>query len=260
VASRPGGGTSLAIETFGTSGNSFVFLHGLFGRGRNWASIAQSLQPHSSVLVDLPNHGNSPWTCRFSYLDMVAEVVGTLVSLQQQVCLVGHSMGGRVAMATALHHPRLVDRLVIVDTEPIDQPIDHLRDIAQAMADLDLGTVASRQEAHQLLRRTINDELLLRFLVQGLTMSLDRTWRWTHNLDVIVRDMALVGAWHDIDAIYTGPVLWITGSDSTATSGDPTLMRKYFPSCRHLRVKQAGHWVHADAPDVVTEALRQFIN
>src|SRR3954465_9543651 len=115
----------LAARTLGTSGPRVVFVHGLFGQGRNWTTIAKKLAEdgHRVTLVDLPNHGHSPWTDRVDYLDMVELLATELEQLGEPVTLVGHSMGGKVAMQLALRRPELLRALVVVDIAPVEYPV-----------------------------------------------------------------------------------------------------------------------------------------
>ena len=109
----------LAARTLGEAGPRVVFVHGLFGQGRNWTTIAKGLADgHRVTLLDLPNHGHSPWTDRVDYLDMAELLAAELEQLGEPVTLVGHSMGGKVAMQLALRRPELLRALVVVDIAP----------------------------------------------------------------------------------------------------------------------------------------------
>ena len=108
----------------GEAGPRVVFVHGLFGQGKNWTTIAKGLaDSHRVTLLDLPNHGHSPWTDRVDYLDMAELVAAELEQLGEPVTLVGHSMGGKVAMQLALRRPELLRALVVVDVAPTDYPV-----------------------------------------------------------------------------------------------------------------------------------------
>src|SRR3954449_94685 len=114
----------LASRTVGTEGPRVVFVHGLFGQGKNWTTIAKGLADrHRVTLFDLPNHGHSPWTDRADYLDMAELVATELERLGEPVTLVGHSMGGKVAMQLALRRPELLRALVVVDIAPVEYPV-----------------------------------------------------------------------------------------------------------------------------------------
>ena len=113
----------LASRTVGDAGPRVVFVHGLFGQGKNWTTIAKGLADrHRVTLLDLPNHGHSPWTDRVDYLDMAELLAAELRELGEPVTLVGHSMGGKVAMQLALRRPELLRALVVVDVAPSDYP------------------------------------------------------------------------------------------------------------------------------------------
>ena len=248
------------IVSIGEPPYTFVFLHGLFGQGRNWTTIAKKLLPRSSLLVDLPNHGKSEWTEHFSYESMADSVASLLAGLDRPVCFVGHSMGGRVAMMTALTHPERIDRLVIEDTSPTDLPMDEFVAYARAMSSIDPTQVTSRVQARQILAESVPDPRILGFLLQNLQPDQTGQWHWALNLDLLERDMDQIATWPQIHAQYDGPVLWITGAESERTSAkDALAMRSLFPLMRQLRVKSAGHWVHADAPDIFVDALRSFV-
>src|SRR3712207_925390 len=105
------------------AGPHVVYIHGLFGQGKNWTTIAKGLADgHRVMLIDLPNHGHSPWTDRVDYLDMAEMVAAELEQLDEPVTLVGHSMGGKVAMQLALRRPELLRALVVVDVAPVAYP------------------------------------------------------------------------------------------------------------------------------------------
>ena len=114
----------LASRAVGESGPRVVFVHGLFGQGKNWTTIAKGLAAdHRVTLVDLPNHGHSPWTDRVDYLDMAALLAAELEQFGEPVTLVGHSMGGKVSMQLALRRPELLRALVVVDIAPVEYPL-----------------------------------------------------------------------------------------------------------------------------------------
>ena len=248
------------IIEIGEAPYTFVFLHGLFGQGRNWTTIAKNLLPASSLLVDLPNHGRSEWTDHFSYESMADSVASLLSTLPHPVCLVGHSMGGRVAMMTALTHPEHIDRLVVEDTSPTNLSMDEFISYAHAMSSIDPSQLTSRTQARHLLAESVPDPRILGFLLQNLQPDETGHWHWLPNLALLERDMGQIGLWPHIGTHFDKPVLWITGATSTRTSpADLSAMRTLFPLTRQYRVKSAGHWVHADAPDIFVAALRSFI-
>lgn len=263
--------TALFTTEYGTAGPRLVFLHGLFGQGKNWTSTAKALAeprlgPGARVtLVDLPNHGRSPWTADFSYSAMAAEVAGMLRERYpgEAVGLVGHSMGGKVAMMLALEHPGLVERLAVVDVSPV--AYDGLRGFAryvEGMRSLDLDRLPDRSAAQRALAGYVEDRLIRGFLLQNLrrTENPDRPWRWQMNLDLLGDHLAEIGDWPEtVVTPYEGPVLWIAGDDSDYVRPEfGPAMRALFPRTQLVTVKGAGHWVHAEQPEIFQAAIRRF--
>ena len=256
---------ALHTVALGGSGPPLVFCHGLFGQGRNWTAIGkQFLGEHSVHLVDLPNHGQSPWTDR---VDLVADsdrLVDVLRSLGEPVTLVGHSMGGKVAMLTALKHPDAVGRLVVVDVSPVRY--QHLSEFAgyiDAMNAIDLTTLDRRAEADESLVAAVPDPTVRGFLLQNLRRG-DDGWRWQANLEALRGHLDEIGGWPDEWSTswppYEGPVLWIAGADSHYVEEKyAPAMEALFPKVRRVTVKNAGHWVHSQRPEVFVEVLSRFL-
>ena len=242
-----------------------VFCHGLFGQGRNFTAIAKRLTDrHRVTLVDMPDHGRSPWSDHFDYL-AAADQVAALLSADDPVALVGHSMGGKVAMLVALRHPELVERLVVVDVSPV--AYDHASEFdgyISAMRAIDLDALESRAEADDALREAVPNPTVRGFLLQSLRRDGDR-WRWLLNLELLGRDLDEITDWPaatlaDTTA-YAGPVLWVGGADSAYVHPDyVAAMDRWFPRNRRVTVKGAGHWVHSEQPEVFVEVLRRFLD
>ena len=267
----------LASRTLGDAGPHVVFLHGLFGQGRNWTTIARRLADDGRrvTLLDLPDHGHSPWSQRLDYLDMAGRVATELEALGEPVTLVGHSMGGKVAMQLALRRPALLRALVVVDIAPVDYPetggrTDDAEEEASpfaayiaAMRSLDLARLEKREQADAALREAVPSDMVRGFLLQSLVRDGAGGWRWRLNLDLLARDLGelrLFPAPPD-GATYDGPVLWIAGATSHyVLDQDRARMDALFPATRLVRIKQAGHWVHSEQPEVFVETLRRFLS
>lgn len=264
---------SLHTLSVGTAGPRVAFLHGLFGQGRNWSQVAKALAGPGgdgarSTLVDLPDHGRSPWSEEFSFAAYADAVAATLrrVDADARWMVVGHSLGGKTAMLLALRHPELVARLVVVDIAPRSYgSLDRFSTYIAEMERLPLGELTSRGDAEA--RFEESNPGVKSFLLQNLRRDGD-TWRWQANLGLFAADAAkgtgsLIADWPDAAAElapYEDPVLWVAGSESQYV-GDEDLptMQALFPKVRQLTVKGASHWVHTDAPEVVVEALRRFV-
>ncbi|HEY4605945.1 MAG TPA: alpha/beta fold hydrolase [Blastococcus sp.] len=272
----------LATRSLGEAGPHVVFVHGLFGQGRNWTSIAKGLAgDHRVTLIDLPNHGHSPWTDRVDYLDMAESVAAELERLGEPVVLVGHSMGGKVAMQLALRRPELLRALVVVDIAPTVYPLQGGRtddpdeeaspfaDFIAAMKRLDLADLRTRQDADEALRPSVPSRMVRSFLLQSLVRENVQDggdgggWRWRLNLDLLERDLGELRGFPapPPGASFDGPVLWMAGANSAyVLPEDRPQMDALFPATRLVRIKNAGHWVHSEQPEVFLETLRRFLD
>ncbi|TFV88040.1 alpha/beta fold hydrolase [Blastococcus sp. CT_GayMR16] len=274
----------LAARTLGESGPRVVFVHGLFGQGKNWTTIAKGLaDSHRVTLLDLPNHGHSPWTDRVDYLDMVELVATELEQFGEPVTLVGHSMGGKVAMQLALRRPELLRALVVVDIAPVEYPVKGGRTddedeeaspfgaYIDAMRAMDLDALTTRDDADQALKAAVPSRMVRGFLLQSLVrespvsagQGAAGSWRWRLNLELLDRDLGELRGFPQPPpgASFDGPVLWIAGANSTyVLPEDRPHMDALFPSTRLVRVKNAGHWVHSEQPETFLETLRRFLD
>ena len=264
--------STLFSTELGGDGPTVVFLHGLFGQGKNWTTIAKALSPAArALLVDLPNHGRSGWTAELSYPQMAAAVADHLDQRSAAAAepgpyaVVGHSMGGKVAMALALLRPDLVQRLCVVDVSPVRTPLLSSFDrYVRGMRAVDLAQLSDRGQADRVLADDVPDPTIRGFLLQNLRRAAGGPvpWRWQMNLDLLGRHLAELGAWPDLGAApYPGPVLWLAGARSAYVRPEfIPAMRALFPRVQLVRVKDAGHWVHSDQPGVFVAALRQFLH
>lgn len=243
-----------------------VFMHGLFGRGKNFTRIAAGLAPEAqSLLVDLPNHGESGWTPHFDYVDMadrVAEHLRAGFAAEGPVDVVGHSMGGKVAMVLALRHPDLVRRLAVIDISPVggEASTSEFPHLLSSLAGLDLESLTSRNDAQEALREKIPNNTVRGFLLQNL-QRVEGGFAWQPNLPLLNDEIDAVMGFPEMgDLQFSSPVLWIRGDQSDyVTEAAAPVMRGLFPKTVRVTIRDAGHWVHSQKPDETIAALRGFL-
>lgn len=248
----------LFYREFG-QGDPIVILHGLFGFSDNWQTIAKALaEEHLVITPDLRNHGRSPQLPTHSYPEMAEDLKTFLENHWVYTCtLIGHSMGGKVAMQFALDHPDMVDKLVVVDIAPGPAPDKH-SEIYKALLQLDLSKLNNRKEAEDFLKKQVADTGTRQFLLKNITRAPDGTYSWKMNLPVL---------WQEYPKILAGitgtpfdkPTLFIRGSQSEYIKDeDFALIQSLFPQANVATIEDAGHWVHADQPAALLDVLNSF--
>ncbi len=241
---------------------TILILHGLFGSKRNWQSIARQLSEHFRVFtLDLRNHGESKHTDTMRYEDMADDVLQFITDhTLEEISVVGHSMGGKVAMHLALENPERIRKLVIIDIAPVKYQ-HGFNDLIDSLNTLPLDRISSRQDADEHLRSTVQPETLRQFLLQNLKNSEDG-FRWRINLDAIQANIdALMDFPVDHRVMqYQNPVLFLKGekSDYIKHLYEQKIF-KIFSRALFITVADAGHWLHAENPDFVVQEIRKFI-
>ena len=243
----------------GTDGPALVLLHGLFGRVGNFGAVMSRLAANGRrvLALDLRNHGASPHAATMSYPVMAADVLETLDAAAALPCrLVGHSMGGKVAMTLALAEPRTVDRLIVVDIAPRPYP-PNFGVYATAMRGLPLPPGLTRLAADAALAAGVPDPRIRGFLLQNLQVGGDPAW--TIGLDEIAMALPVIEGWPDPAGRYDGPTLFLRGerSDYVTEAAWPAI-RRLFPAATD-RALATGHWVHAEDPDGFVAAVDAFM-
>lgn len=251
----------LHCERFGEVGPPLIILHGLFGAGRNWYSLAQRFSDEFQVYVpDLRGHGESPKIPPLDYPAMAADVKA-LVDREglASASLVGHSMGGKVAMMLALIYPELVAKLVVVDIAPV-QYLHDFDSLIDALKSLPLDRLLSRREADEQLATQIANPTLRQFLLQNLVVD-NSHYRWRIDLDLLASALpALTGFPLGEVRPFLGPTLFIGGGLSEYLKPQyHQAIQTLFPHARLKLIEQAGHWVHIDQPDCFEATVRCFL-
>lgn len=241
-------------------GDPVVILHGLFGFSDNWQTVAKALaDQHLAITPDLRNHGRSPHLLTHSYPEMAEDLKQFLESHWIFTTnLIGHSMGGKVAMQFALDHPDMVEKLIVVDISP-GAANDNHSDIFEALLALDLDKVTTRQQAEDFLKKHISNSGTLQFLLKNITRRKDGSYAWKMNLPVLWQEYPKILAGVSGPA-FNKPTLFIRGSKSDyIKDSDFSLIKSLFPKAEIATIDGAGHWVHADKPAELLDLVRGFL-
>jgi esterase len=251
----------LASTAFGTPTDRppLVIAHGLFGSARNWGAIARRLAGDRQVVaVDMRNHGDSPWSAVNDYPAMAADLGETIAGLGGKADLLGHSMGGKAAMALALAEPARVRRLVVADMAPVAYDRSQLPYV-QAMQAVDLAQVTRRADVDAALAAKVPEPEIRSFLAQSVALS-EEGAGWKLNLSALGDEMPKIMGWPDLAGRFDGPALFLTGGQSDYVLPDALpRIRALFPAARIEAIPGAGHWLHADAPAAFIAAVQDFL-
>lgn len=252
----------LNYKIYGT-GDPVIIMHGLFGSGDNWHTIARMMEPqYQCIVVDMRNHGRSPHDPEMNFQVMADDLLELLADLGlDKVSLIGHSMGGKVAMQFALLHPEKVNKLIVVDIAPKYYPPHHDA-VIEAIESIQPEKLTERSEAEAAFARFLgNNQPTIQFLMKNLSRLPEGGFEWKPNMPVII------GAYHAlVDEVvpstpFTGPVLFVRGQKSRyILDDDIPHMKALFPNSSLITIPDAGHWVHAEAPEFFTKSLLSFLN
>jgi esterase len=241
-------------------GKPLIILHGLFGASDNWLTIGKSLSEHFEVyLVDQRNHGQSFHDPAHNF-DVMAEDLGNFITENNiaQPIVLGHSMGGKVAMNYALSHPGKLEKLIVVDISPSGYKVHHDK-ILEGLKSIDLGSMESRKEADDQLAKYVPNVSERQFLLKSLSRT-GAGFEWKINVDAIDNNIGLIVG--EIDGEPNPvPALFIDGENSNYIRDiDFPIIKKLFPDSQVVTIKNAGHWVHAEQPEAFLETLMAFLS
>jgi len=244
-------------------GQAVIILHGLFGSMKNWRSIANQLSENYKVVsVDLRNHGRSEHTNSMTYFDMAEDIYALIKTLElNDVSIIGHSMGGKVAMVVSLQYENLIKKLIVIDIAPVRYT--HAYEILfLAMGNLPLKNIKNRNEAEKLLDAQINDRWLTQFLLQNLIHN-TQGFKWQLNLPAIKLNIDHISQFPEIDneAQFDLPTLFLGGIESDFICEDyHETIHGYFSQAQIHMIEKAGHMLHIEQPAIVLESIKAFLS
>ena len=255
----------LNYRQYSENGAPVLVLHGLFGSLSNWGWHCKQLAQQYAVYgVDLRNHGDSPHSDQLDYQVMAEDVRQLIVRLGlESCCIVGHSMGGKVAMQLALSFPDLIEKLVIVDIAPVSYPEDadgHMNVLA-AMDAVKLGEIKSRTQAEVTIEDYIPQEATRKFLLTNLVRNKEGSFEWRLDKDSIRKNYANLRAELIATMSFLKPVLFIKGSLSPYIKPEhEAQIKELFPAASVKLLMGAGHWLHAEKPQALQKILLKFLS
>lgn len=240
---------------------AIIILHGFLGSSKNWTTISKIISSSVRVIaVDLRNHGDSFHHDKPHYEDMTEDVLKLINTLKlEKVNLMGHSMGGKVAMKFACLYPEKISRLIVVDIAP-KQYFPHRKEVASMLA-IDLSKLSSKQDAENQLEKDVPDLGLRKFLLTNLVQESENKFRWKVNLPVFVKEVSNLGInpLTDKDQ-FIGNTLFILGGKSDfVKEADYPLLYKYFPNARVKVIENSDHNPHFSAREKFLEIIIEEI-
>jgi Predicted hydrolases or acyltransferases (alpha/beta hydrolase superfamily) len=237
-----------------------VLLHGLFGKQDNLGLLKQALQLQRPVItVDLRNHGLSEWHAEMNYQVMSDDILNLLSELAlPKAHLLGHSMGGKVAMAVALQAPDRIASLCVADIAPVTYTESRHTNVFKALNAVANAQIASRKEAEQLMSDYLAEPSVRQFLLKSFSNA--QPTHWQFNLHILQQHYADIMGWPFTTQLYSGPVLFIKGgaSDYLQTEHQPAI-RQHFPNASAKIIPGCGHWLHAEKPLLFNGVVERFL-
>jgi esterase len=237
-----------------------MLIHGLFGSLDNLSALRRQFTEFFQVLsIDLPDHGKSSFTQSFSfdqYAKVISELIGSLGI--KELSIVGHSLGGKVAMQMALNQHELIRHLVVLDIAPVKYTPRH-SNVFQGLNNVVLGELTSRKKAETALSEYVEDSSTRQFLLKSLYHEND-IWKWRFNVALLQKDYVKLS-----DAItsiqpFEGPVLFVKGENSDyLLSEHRETVLQLFPNSQSKMIRGTGHWLHAEEPLLCGKIIRTFL-
>lgn len=249
----------LYFRSFG-QGEPLIILHGVFGSSDNWQTVGKEISEKYKVyLVDQRNHGSSPHSDEFDYNVMTDDILELMLDEEiDRACLLGHSMGGKVAMTFATRYPERVNKLIVVDIAPKYYASHHAQ-IFKGFGSIKLNQIQTRKEADTQLSHQIPETAVRQFILKNLTRD-KQGFVWKLNLDVIEKNIEEIGVALSKEDWFNGHVLFLAGTQSDYIQDEDLQgIRMHFPNAVVKKIAGAGHWVHAEQPKKLVQLVVHFL-
>ncbi|RKG29627.1 alpha/beta fold hydrolase [Acinetobacter tianfuensis] len=233
-----------------------IFIHGLFGSLSNLGMLARVFsETHKVIQLDVRNHGKSEHASEMNYAEMAQDVLETMDHLNiAKFNLVGHSMGGKIAMQLAAAVPERVEKLAVLDIAPYAYQQNHHDQIFKALLAVENANIASRSEAIAIMKQFIHEDMVIQFLLKSFNKG-----QWLFNVQSLYEHYPEILGWKT-HSIFSKPALFLRGGNSPYVREQVQVDAIYtqFPNAEILEIQGAGHWLHAEKTEEVLHALRQY--
>lgn len=243
-------------------GKPFLILHGFLGMSDNWKTLGTQFSEagYQVHLIDQRNHGRSPHSTEFSY-DLLAQDLKAYCEQHdlEDIVLLGHSMGGKTAMFTAINYPGLVDKLIVVDIAP-KYYAPHHQKILAGMQAVNQAQLDSRGEADEVLSEYVKEKAVRQFLLKNLYWKEKGLLGLRLNIDVLSQSGEIIGEELPVSDRYSGSTLFISGGESSyIETTDHARIAQQFPQSEIRTIQGAGHWVHAQKSTEFFEVVMEYL-
>ncbi|MCW8327571.1 alpha/beta fold hydrolase [Photobacterium sp. SDRW27] len=241
-------------------GEAIILIHGLFGSADNLGLLARSLKDKYKVIsLDLRNHGRSPHSDTFTYRDMAADVLKVIDQCDiERFSLIGHSMGGKVAMAMTELAADRFNHLVVLDMAPVHYHVHRHQNVFAGLQEVARHTVGKRSEAEFFLAQHIVEPGVRQFLLKSFAKT-DNGYNWRFNVDGLIANYNTIMGWQEVSP-FSGNTLFIKGQESEYILPEHReAIAKQFPRAKAHMVANTGHWLHAEKPETVNRIILNFL-
>jgi esterase len=251
----------LHSKIYGEKGQDLIIIHGLFGMGDNWNTLGKKFSKYCKVyLIDLRNHGRSPHSSDFNY-DVMCDDVLEYIKDNNIVnpIILGHSLGGKVAMKFAFTYPDKIEKLIVADIAPRQYNTDFYKNLLGTLYKLPLEDFDKREDIDKLLSSTFDDKGMRLFLLKNLYRNENKEFAWRFNVDVLLEKVQNIQDASFVSGKLNVPTHFIRGGNSDyINSTDELLIKKHFTDFSICTIDDAGHWLHAENPERFYDEVMGF--
>ncbi len=241
----------LFSRKYGEDGHDLIIMHGLFGMSDNWNTIGKQFANFCKVhLLDLRNHGRSPHSKDFDYEVMCQDLLKYIIdnNLNKPIIL-GHSLGGKVAMKFAFTHSNMLEKLIVVDIAPRKYNVDFHQNLLQKLYRLDLNDFVKRSDIEEALSLFVKDIGIRLFLLKNLYRNEDKEFAWRFNFEVLLEKVINIQDDSFVNGVCNVDTFFIRGKNSDyINDSDKLIINRHFSNSHIITIDDAGHWIHADQP------------